>query len=80
MGAERVKEPIFCRPCERRDPYAAAYRVGDGVATFFNYCSRWLWVPAFAGTTAYAASMRRKPFHIAVAVPEVRTGRMRTSW
>ena len=29
---------------------------------------------------SYAASMRRKPFHIAVAAPEVRTGRMRASW
>ncbi len=28
---------------------------------------------------AYAASMRRKPFHIAVAAPEVSTGRMRAS-
>ena len=34
-----------------------------------------------AGTAeAYAASTRRKPFHIAVAAPEVRTGRMRASW
>src|SRR3979490_2424627 len=28
----------------------------------------------------YAASTRRKPFHIAVAAPEVSTGRMRVSW
>jgi len=27
----------------------------------------------------YAASIRRKPFHIAVAAPEVSTGRMRVS-
>jgi len=27
----------------------------------------------------YAASTRRKPFHIAVAAPEVKTGRIRTS-
>jgi hypothetical protein len=27
----------------------------------------------------YAASMRRKPFHIAVAAPEVSTGKMRVS-
>jgi hypothetical protein len=39
-------------------------------------------VPAFAGTTVatYAASTRLKPFHIAVAAPEVNTGRKRTSW
>jgi hypothetical protein len=35
----------------------------------------------FAGTTmGYAASTRRKPFHIAVAAPEVSAGRKRTSW
>ena len=28
----------------------------------------------------YAASMRLKPFHMAVAAPEVSTGRMRVSW
>jgi hypothetical protein len=27
----------------------------------------------------HAASMRRKPFHIAVAAPEVSTGKMRVS-
>ena len=34
---------------------------------------------AFAGED-YAASMRRKPFHTAVAAPEVSTGMMRSSW
>jgi len=29
--------------------------------------------------TLYAASTRRKPFHIAVAVPEVNTGKIRMS-
>jgi|GEM_PF-3601777 len=33
-----------------------------------------------ATVESYAASMRRKPFHMAVAVPEVSTGRMRVSW
>src|SRR5262245_37493733 len=28
----------------------------------------------------HAASMRRKPFHTAVAAPEVSTGRIRSSW
>ena len=41
-----------CRPCERRDPYAAAYRCRVGkLVTFCNNHGRWLWVPAFAGTT-----------------------------
>jgi hypothetical protein len=35
-------------------------------------------VPA-RGEVAYAASMRRKPFHTAVAAPEVNTGIMRAS-
>jgi hypothetical protein len=34
-----------------RDPYAAAYRWGDGVAAFRKSLRRWLWVPAFARTT-----------------------------
>jgi hypothetical protein len=34
---------------------------------------------AMRSEKAYAASMRRKPFHIAVAAPEVSTGRMRVS-
>ncbi|SCB54439.1 hypothetical protein GA0061098_102676 [Bradyrhizobium shewense] len=29
---------------------------------------------------SYAAAIRRKPFHIAVAAPEVSTGRIRASW
>jgi hypothetical protein len=42
------------------------------------------WHQAAAGTIfvvieIYAASTRRKPFHIAVAAPEVKTGRIRTS-
>ncbi|MET4116850.1 hypothetical protein ABIB85_003227 [Bradyrhizobium sp. JR1.5] len=51
---------------------------------------RWQWVLAFARTTAefattaeirnYAAAILRKPFHIAVAAPEVSTGRIRVSW
>src|SRR6266404_1420883 len=45
------------RPCERRDPYAAAVvvetRWNDQRA---KYCSPWLWVPAFAGTTGIVGS------------------------
>jgi hypothetical protein len=39
------------RPGERRDPYAAAARKGAVADTFFTNKRRWLWVPAFAGTT-----------------------------
>jgi hypothetical protein len=39
------------RPCERRDSYAAASRFGTLANGFFSNRRRWLWVPAFAGTT-----------------------------
>src|SRR2546429_2074702 len=40
------------RPCVRRDPYAEAFRFwAVEVDTFGNNQQRWLWVPAFAGTT-----------------------------
>src|SRR5260370_30221174 len=40
------------RPGERRDPYSAASRSwAVEVDTFSNNQRRWLWVPAFAGTT-----------------------------
>ena len=41
------------RPCERRDPYSAAFAVGKDRQRrpHKNNCGRWLWVPAFAGTT-----------------------------
>src|SRR5882724_7638234 len=42
---------IQCRPCERRDPYAAAWRLAQWPTTFSSNRLRWLWVPAFAGTT-----------------------------
>ena len=44
------------RPCESRDPYAAAYRWDDVAAAFCSRLSRWLWVPAFAGTTLHLFS------------------------
>ena len=48
---QEVVPELRRRPCERRDPYAAAFvrgTLGDG---FRNARRRWLWVPAFAGTT-----------------------------
>jgi hypothetical protein len=39
------------RPCERRDPYAAASRLGSVANASRTNTRRWLWVPAFAGTT-----------------------------
>src|SRR5437879_6095298 len=45
------KAPSTRRPCERRDPYAVPFGSGTGVEIFCNNAGRWLWVPAFAGTT-----------------------------
>ena len=39
------------RPRERGDPYAAAPVGSKVVDAFRNHRGRWLWVPAFAGTT-----------------------------
>src|SRR6202035_5976076 len=39
------------RPRERGDPYAAAPRFGTVANGFSSNKLRWLWVPAFAGTT-----------------------------
>ena len=41
------------RPCERRDPYSAAFAVGKDRQRrpHKNNCGQRLWVPAFAGTT-----------------------------
>jgi len=40
------------RPCERRDPYAAAAVLKKCWSTTLRNNNRlWLWVPAFAGTT-----------------------------
>jgi hypothetical protein len=50
----------YRRPCERRDPYAAASRFGRMVATFHFNRRPGLWVPAFAGTTtSYVATPAR---------------------
>jgi hypothetical protein len=40
------------RPCESRDPYAVLVVLKGGVRRLsLNNRGRWLWVPAFAGTT-----------------------------
>src|SRR6266436_2761049 len=49
-----VRESTSVVPAKRsasRDPYAAAPRSRRMVETFRTYERRWLWVPAFAGTT-----------------------------
>src|SRR6202790_1810850 len=46
------------RPRARGDPYAVSSRWGTVGETFCNYQSRWLWVPAFAGTTGGEMRLR----------------------
>jgi len=50
---------ILRRPGESRDPYAVPFVFGTLVDTFRNHKRRWLWVPAFAGTTKESASALR---------------------
>src|SRR5882724_4276614 len=47
---DNLHQPVR-RPCESRDPYAVPSRCGTESETFHNNDRRWLWVPAFAGTT-----------------------------
>ena len=47
-----------CRPCERRDPYAAASPWGTWLDGLGYYNVLWLWVPAFAGTTGVEGPSR----------------------
>jgi hypothetical protein len=47
----RVHLHRSCRPCARRDPYAAAVGSGTWGDGFSHNLQRWLWGPAFAGTT-----------------------------
>ena len=50
------------RPCERRDPYAAASRFWvEGVETACKHKARWLWAPAFAGATAVSVASELVP-------------------
>ena len=47
-----------------RDPYAAAEIVlHTGRWLSFNKSSRWLWVPAFAGTTEVVRGLRHRGAH-----------------
>src|SRR5260221_673532 len=52
--------PPSRRPGERRDPYAVYSRFGTRGVAFRNHEGRWLWVPAFAGTTCGDALRVRK--------------------
>src|SRR2546430_16850502 len=64
------------RPGERRDPYAAAHRIEDAVVTFCNNWHRWLWVPAFAGTTMESVGAFKKSMKMmdrSVAVTDIET-------
>src|SRR3981081_3126077 len=47
----RVEHPLEGRPCESRDPYAAASRFQAVGNAFCTNQRLGLWVPAFAGTT-----------------------------
>src|SRR5881396_198321 len=49
------------RPCERRDPYRMISVVGTMGETFRHHDRRWLWVPAFAGTTGERARKMASP-------------------
>src|SRR6266404_4259436 len=44
-------DAVSGRPCERRDPYATASLSSAAAKRLSNNRHRWLWVPAFAGTT-----------------------------
>src|SRR5262245_56050934 len=48
------------RPRESRDPYAVKVIMVEGIRSYWppKNEGRWLWVPAFAGTTAVDASAR----------------------
>src|SRR6185369_17251135 len=60
------------RPGERRDPYAVPARLGTRRETFRNKHGRWLWVPAFAGTTADICRSRATLRQIIVGVERLR--------
>jgi len=50
-GSRECAGHILRRPCERRDPYAVPYRFVHDGRDLPSQKRRWLWVPAFAGTT-----------------------------
>src|SRR5665647_3290422 len=48
------------RPGERRDPYSVFYLTGSVLDTSIHNHRRWLWVPAFAGTTCWQIAYNDK--------------------
>ena len=58
---------ILRRPGECRDPYVVPFVLGTLVDAFRNRKRRWLWVPAFAGTTKESASAFRQIHQDALA-------------
>ena len=56
FGFVSCSRPSTGRPCESRDPYAAAHQFGAAASAIFRHKHRWLWVPAFAGTTVGGAA------------------------
>src|SRR5258708_28878 len=54
---------LLRRPGERRDPYAVPFPLGTVADAFRNHGRRWLWVPAFAGTTWKENLLARSSSH-----------------
>ncbi len=53
VAGEAISSPVV--PAKRLrapDPYAVPSRFGTRLVAFRYHYGRWLWVPAFAGTTA----------------------------
>ena len=59
------------RPGESRDPYAAAHREREMADGLFHDARRWLWVPAFAGTTIEVFEMPNShgPLRVGIGGP-----------
>src|SRR5690349_11611308 len=59
---QHLPEEVLHFVCELRGPITTGSRFAKtGAPTRFNKRGRWLWVPAFAGTTAEYAALSRKP-------------------
>src|ERR1700730_973097 len=67
------------RPRSRGDPYAVSSRWGTVGETFCNYKSRWLWVPAFAGTTGGEMRLRHSGRCFVLPRPALRGERVGVS-
>jgi hypothetical protein len=59
-------------PALSRDPYRVIYRSGDVADGFANNDGRWLWVPAFAGTTKRTSLFHALKYAIWVVVASSR--------